>query len=81
MPKKRKRNEKIRRTVPTTSRQPLSRVEFERELTKAVNGDPAADPDVRAFFDDLSEALGIKAAVMHPQGVEMLRDPDGGDRQ
>lgn len=79
MAKKRKRNQKIQRTVPTTGRKPLSRAEFERAISKAVEGDPAADPDVRAFFDDLSAAIGIKAALMHPQGVEMLRDPEGGE--
>ncbi|WP_432789358.1 hypothetical protein QYM46_13605 [Brevibacterium sp. K11IcPPYGO002] len=79
MSKKRGRNHTVRRTVPTTKRKPLSQAEFERELTRVVEGDPTADPDVRAFFGDLSTALGIRAALMHPQGVEMLRDPEGNE--
>ncbi|AXK45934.1 hypothetical protein [Brachybacterium saurashtrense] len=75
MSKKRKRNQKFQRTVPTTKRNSLSRAEFERELTKVVEGDPTADPDVRAFFGDLSTAFGIRAAVVHPHGIEMIRDP------
>lgn len=81
MSKKRRKNPKARRAVTTNKRHPLSQAEFEREITKVVEGDPAADPDVRAFFDDLSATLGIKAAVSHPQGIEMIRGPGGGDRK
>ncbi|WP_169252849.1 hypothetical protein [Brevibacterium sp. 'Marine'] len=75
MSKKRRKSPKARRTVPTTKRKSLSRAEFERELTKVVEGDPGADSEVRAFFNDLSTAFGIRAAVVQPLGIEMIRDP------
>jgi hypothetical protein len=71
-------SKKNRRNKPP---EPLNYSEFTRELTKAVEGDPSADESVRAFWDDTSQALGIKAALMHPKGVEVLRnDEEGGAR-
>lgn len=69
-----KKSRKNRRTVPTARQQPMSRARFERELTKVVDGDPAADPEVRAFFDDFVDAMGVKAAVAQPRGIAMLRE-------
>jgi hypothetical protein len=77
MGKKSRRN---RRTVPVARKQPMSRARFERELTKVVDGDPAADPEVRAFFNDFVAAMGVKAAVAHPRGIALLREhPEGGE--
>ena len=79
MSKKRRKNPKDRRTVPTTNTKPLSRAEFERKLTRVIEGDPAADSEIRAFFGDLSSAMGIRVAVVHPHGIEMIRDPGSGE--
>ncbi|WP_129656305.1 hypothetical protein [Rothia halotolerans] len=62
------------------TRRPLSRKAFERELAKAVDGDPSADPEVRAFVDEMTKRLGVVVAVNHPRGVEVLRKRGGADR-
>lgn len=69
-----KKSRKNLRVEPTVRRQPMSRARFERELTKVVDGDPAADPEARAFFDDFVDAMGVKAAVAHPRGIALLRE-------
>lgn len=71
-----KRRRKPRRHINKPPR-PLGRKAFERELTKVLNGDPDADPHVRAFFDDMRAARGIEVALPHPDGVEVLRRKGG----
>lgn len=60
----------------TKMRRPLSRAEFDRELAAAVEGRPC-DPTVQAFWAEMSEALGVRAAVMTPAGIEVLREKGG----
>lgn len=55
------------------SEKPLSRAQFERELTKVVDGDPTADPNVKAFWNQVFAAMGGKVAASHRDGVEVLR--------
>lgn len=56
-----------------STKKPLSRAAFQRELAKAVNGDPCADPDVKEFFNDVVKVYGIRAAIARPDGIEVLR--------
>lgn len=76
---KKSRNNRL--TVPVARKQPMSREQFERELTKVVDGDPAADPEVRTFFDDFVAAMGVKAAVAHPRGIALLRERQKGSEK
>ncbi|MFC0674559.1 hypothetical protein [Brachybacterium hainanense] len=59
--------------------EPLSRAAFQRELIKAVDGDPTADPDVKAFWNDAFAALGGRAALSRPGGIEVLREEGRAD--
>ncbi|MGO1971619.1 MAG: hypothetical protein ACTH2Q_01545 [Propionibacteriaceae bacterium] len=59
---------------------PLSDADFRRELEKVVNGDPDADPGVQEFFEHIRVKHGIKVALPHPDGVEVLRRDDGRSR-
>ncbi|WP_168700589.1 hypothetical protein [Gordonia paraffinivorans] len=58
-------------------KRPLSRAEFDRALAAAVEGRPC-DPEIKAFWAEMSETLGVRAAVMTPAGIEMLRHTKGG---
>lgn len=56
-----------------STQKPLSQAAFERELAKAVNGDPQADASVKEFLDDVVKAYGIKGAITRSDGIEVLR--------
>ncbi|QHN30785.1 hypothetical protein GII32_10695 [Gordonia amarae] len=63
---------------------PLGPAEFRRELRRAVDGDPAADPSVVAFWAQHVATTGIRAALPNDLGIEVLRHrtppkPEGGD--
>ncbi|PFG69109.1 hypothetical protein B0O41_3960 [Propionibacteriaceae bacterium ES.041] len=66
------RNRRSRRAEPRGPK-PLSRAAFQRELRKVVDGDPSADPHVKAFWDQAFASLDGKAAMSHPDGIEVLR--------
>lgn len=45
---------------------------FAAELTKAVNADPSARQEIRAYWEDEKLTLGVLAAVPHVDGVAAL---------
>ncbi|GAA4757432.1 hypothetical protein [Gordonia alkaliphila] len=48
---------------------------FERELRRAVDGDPAADPSVAAFWGHFARTGGIVAAYVEANGdVSYIRN-------
>lgn len=51
---------------------PLTYAEFTKELTKVINGHPGADKTIAAFWNDTRAGLGVKTAVVHPAGIEVL---------
>ena len=65
-------NRRTRRAA-RCAREPMPRAQFERELIKVVDGFQTADPSVKAFWDDLSVALGVRAALSTNDGIELLR--------
>lgn len=65
-------NRRTRRAA-RRAREPMPRAQFERELIKVVDGGETADPSVKAFWDDLSVALGVRAALSASDGIELLR--------
>lgn len=53
----------------------LSKRAFERELRRAVDGDPAADRDVADFWGHFARTGGIVAAYVEPNGdISMVRN-------
>lgn len=61
-----------RRQRRARGRGPLPLAEFERELTRAVVGDPSADPSIKAFWDEFSAERGIAVALPAEAGLEVL---------
>lgn len=57
--------------------EPLSRAAFQRELIKAVDGDPSADPHIKDFLDELTRQLDAAAVIARADGLEMLRRRGG----
>lgn len=66
-------NRKQRRAKGGHRGQGLSRAEFDRELRRAVDGDPGADPVVKDFWDRVAAAGDVVAAVPNGDGIEVLR--------
>ncbi len=59
----------------------MSKRAFRRELARAVDGDPAADPSVAAFWGHFARTGGIVAAYVEPNGdVSYIRSNEGDDR-
>lgn len=61
-------------------RTPLSFDAFTRELTKALDGDPSADPHIKDFLDEFTQQFDVAAVIARPDGIEMLRRTEGGSR-
>lgn len=77
MSKKRKPSQK-------PSRKPqklLSPDQFANELKKVIDGDPRADNTVKYFWESTSRATGVRAAVIHPQCIEVLRQNRNGEEK
>ncbi|MGW8483581.1 hypothetical protein ACWGJP_10605 [Microbacterium sp. NPDC055903] len=56
---------------------PLSFEAFTRELTKAADGDPLADPRIRDFLDEFTRQFDVAAVIARTDGLEMLRRRGG----
>lgn len=75
---------KKRKPGQNPSRKPqklLSPDEFASELKKVIDGDPRADGTVQSFWESTSRAMGVRAAVMHPRGIEVLQENRNGEEK
>lgn len=57
----------------------MSREQFDRELHRAVDGDPNAHPMVKRWWEEVSAEAGIVVALPHRDGVEIARRLVPGD--